>query len=170
MSRLTLLLAFGILAGCVTPAPKSPPQSYRQSQTPIYSSAVFDQTRLTGRWDQVATFARGKPRCASGGANFVQKTSGLFVELALCAAQGKRKVSGAVQKSGPGRFRIAGLNEELWVLWADGDYRTLVLGTPSGSLGFILNRGGAISGDRMVAAREILDWNGYDLAALKQLR
>lgn len=170
MSRLTLVLAVGILTGCVTSVPKSLPEGYRQTQTPIYSSAVFDQTRLIGRWEQVATFAGGKPRCTSGGAEFVQKTSGLFVGMALCTAQGKRKVSGAVQMSGPGRFRIAGLNEELWVLWADGDYRTLVFGTPSGNLGFILNRDGAISEDRVIAAREILDWNGYDLTALRLLR
>ena len=89
------------------------------------------------------------------------------VAQSLCK---KPQVSGAVQMSGPGRFRISGLNEELWVLWADGDYRTLVFGTPSGNLGFILNRGGAISEDRVIAAREILDWNGYDLTALRLLR
>ena len=52
------------------------------------------------------------------------------------------------------------------MLWADADYRTLVIGTPNGRLGFILNRG-AISADRLVAAWEILDWNGYDLRQLR---
>jgi apolipoprotein D and lipocalin family protein len=51
------------------------------------------------------------------------------------------------------------------VLWADADYRTLVIGTPDGSFGFILNRGG-FPADRLKAAREILAWNGYDLTQL----
>ena len=37
-----------------------------------------------------------------------------------------------------GRFALDGLDEPLWVLWADADMRTLVIGTPSGRLGFIL--------------------------------
>jgi apolipoprotein D and lipocalin family protein len=74
---------------------------------------------------------------------------------------------GPLQPTGPGRFVIAG--QEWWVLWADGDYRTLVIGTPSGRFGFVLNRAGGISADRMRAAREILEWNGYDLAQFRAL-
>ena len=50
------------------------------------------------------------------------------------------------------------------------DLRTLVIGTPDGSFGFILNRGGPLPSDRLAAAREILDWNGYDTRNLALFR
>ena len=76
--------------------------------------------------------------------------------------------------TGPGRLTPAKaaspLNREWWVLWADVDLRTLVIGTPDGSFGFILNRGGPLPPDRLTAARDILDWNGYDVARLTTFR
>ena len=41
-------------------------------------------------------------------------------------------------------------------------HRVRVLGLPPA-----VDRGGALPPDRMVAAREILDWNGYDLARMQ---
>jgi len=37
---------------------------------------------------------------------------------------------------------------------------------PSGRAGWILNRDPQIPSDRLAAAREILDFNGYDLSRL----
>ena len=53
------------------------------------------------------------------------------------------------------------------VLWVDEGFRTAVLGTPSGSRAFILDRGATPAPDRLRAAREILNWYGYDLAQLE---
>ncbi|OZA12383.1 MAG: hypothetical protein B7Y02_07410 [Rhodobacterales bacterium 17-64-5] len=48
----------------------------------------------------------------------------------------------------------------------DEGYRTLAIGTPDGSFGFVLDRGPAAA-DRMTAARQIFDFNGYDVSALR---
>ena len=61
----------------------------------------------------------------------------------------------------------AGIGAEWWVLWVDADYRTLVVGTPSGSFGMILNRTSDLPPDRLAAAREVLAWNGYDLGRMR---
>ena len=53
-----------------------------------------------------------------------------------------------------------------WVIWADYDYRTLAIATPDGRFGFVLDRG-AIPSDRLTAAAEIFDFNGYDKARLR---
>jgi apolipoprotein D and lipocalin family protein len=68
---------------------------------------------------------------------------------------------------GPGRFTL-GAGAPWWVLWDDADNRTLAIGTPSGAFGFVLNRGADIPSDRIVAAREILDFNSYDLSRLRR--
>lgn len=160
MSGLTRFatLALGLLlAACVSKAPTLPQGKFRPKGGEIYSSAVLDRAKLPGRWQQVGGFGP-KAGCKPGGVDIKPDGQTTF---RLCL--GGKDISGAgpLQPIGPGRFAVAG--QAWWVLWADGDYRTLVIGTPSGSFGFVLNRGGAISSDRMKAAREILDWNGYDL-------
>jgi apolipoprotein D and lipocalin family protein len=60
----------------------------------------------------------------------------------------------------PGRFAVDGM-DDWWVLWADGDYRTLVIGTPSGRFGFVLNRESLLPADRLRAVRDIVRFNGY---------
>jgi apolipoprotein D and lipocalin family protein len=65
----------------------------------------------------------------------------------------------------PGRLAVEG-SPEFWVLWVDDDFRTAVVGTPDGSLGWIMDRPGQASPDRTRAAREVLEWSGYDLGRL----
>lgn len=161
MHRLIPLLAL-LLAACVAKTPPAPMGDFRPKGGPIYSSAVLQPAQLPGRWRQVATF--GAPTCKAGGVDIKPDGQAVF---RLCLGGTDVTGAGPLQPIGPGRFAIAG--QEWWVLWADGDYRTLVIGTPSGKFGFVLNRGGAISADRMTAAREILDWNGYDLSRFQPL-
>ncbi len=169
MHRLILPLLL-LLVACAAPAPRV--DGFRQPGRPIYSNAVLDLTTLSGRWMQVAAFsASGTPGCAPGGADIAAGTSGLTLSGRLCLNGANLTYRGPMAISGPGRLTPAAraprpLDREWWVLWADVDLRTLVIGTPDGSFGFILNRGGALPPDRLRAARDILDWNGYDVARL----
>ncbi|MEY4303947.1 MAG: hypothetical protein RIT52_122 [Pseudomonadota bacterium] len=161
MSRLILLAAV-FLAACVGKTADLPQGNYRPNGGQVYSSAVFDTSRLPGRWQQVATF--GPTSCKPGGVDIKARGKASF---RLCLGGRDVKGAGQIEAIGPGRLAIAG--QEWWVLWADGDYRTMVIGHPSGTFGFVLNRGGKISADRMTAAREILEWNGYDMAQFQPL-
>lgn len=139
---------------------------------PIYSNAVLDPTTIDGRWQQVAAFATpGAPACAPGGADIRRAATGLTVALRLCLNGEVLSWSGPLAVTGPGRLTPATraprpLDREWWLLWVDGDLRTMVIGTPDGSFGFVLNRRGPIPADRQSAAREIFDWNGYDTGRL----
>jgi apolipoprotein D and lipocalin family protein len=53
------------------------------------------------------------------------------------------------------------------VLWADTDLRTLAVGTPDGRFGFILERSGTLPPDRLEAARQVFDFNGYRTGLLQ---
>lgn len=155
-----LILAAVLLTGCVAKIPTVPQGAFRATGQQMYSSAVLDRARLPGKWQQVAAFGPAQPGCKPGGVDIAGKTT-LTAVFRLCLNGQDVRGSGPLQPVGPGRFAVAG--QEWWVVWADGDYRTLAIGTPSGAYGFVLNRGGAISGDRMRAAAEILEWNGYDM-------
>jgi apolipoprotein D and lipocalin family protein len=89
------------------------------------------------------------------------------VNGAICLDGRRHRVSGLVGNAGPGRLAVKGM-EDWWIVWVDSGYRTLAIGTPSGRFGFVLDRG-AIPEDRLNAAREVLDFNGYAAEALRPI-
>lgn len=167
MYRLALLVLL-VLMGC-TASPKQDDQkgAYRDTAIPIYSAAVFDRSRFTGEsWTEVAAFEPpDAAACGGGTLRFSTPYRGPRAGYRLCLSGEVWSGSGQIEFFEQGRFTIAGLDDPFWVLWADADMRTVVIGTPSGRFGFILNRGG-FPADRLTAARDILDWNGYDLGRL----
>ena len=73
------------------------------------------------------------------------------------------------QQQGQGRYALSladGTTRALWVLWVDEGFRTAVVGNPAGDFGWILDRSATGGADRIAAAREILDFNGYDTGQL----
>lgn len=153
MKRLTALAL--LLAAC---APKPVPVPvYRDIARPVYSIAAFDPARISGHWVQVAGFGGA----CQGGAMEI----GSVTKYNLCLPTGMAQGAGAMTASVPGRFDLQGLGD-FWVLWADADNRTLVVGARSGRYGFILNREPGLPADRLTAARDILKFNGYDVEKL----
>lgn len=74
---------------------------------------------------------------------------------------------------GQGRFSVtmpSGEARDFWVLWVDEGFRTAVLGNPDGTFGWIVDRSTTGGADRIAAAREILDFNGYDVSRLRVTR
>jgi apolipoprotein D and lipocalin family protein len=148
--------------------------SYRDAGLSLYSNAVFDPARLEGEWAQVAAFQRANGGlCSGGSARFGAPgpDGRLRLDTALCLSGRSEAFSGMVDLPASGRLSLSGadprgIGQPWWILWADVDNRTLVIGTPSGDFGFILNRGGPLPSDRLKAARDILEWGGYDLTQL----
>ena len=78
-------------------------------------------------------------------------------------------------QTGPGRWKTqtpAGSlpDAELWVMWMDFDSRTAAIGTPSGEFGWIMDKSATGGGDRIIAARDIMEWFGYTIARLEEVR
>ena len=154
-----------LLAGC---GPRVPGGDavYRAAAAPIYSNAVFDANKIEGTWSQVAAFAGvAETSCGRGEAEFSRAATGMQARYRLCLSGEVVVGKGAIVATGPGRFKVAersGLGQDWWVLWVDEGYRTMAIGTPSGAFGFILNRGADLPKDRLTAAREVFDFNGYN--------
>jgi apolipoprotein D and lipocalin family protein len=158
-----LILVLLVLVACgPRPEPDVPDRRFRPVDAPIYSSAVVEQGRLSGHWLQVATFAPGgQAPCAPGTVDF----DGSTVQWDLCLPTGARIGAGPMVAGKPGRFSVGGM-ADWWVLWVDADYRTLVIGTPSGDFGFVLNRDAVLPSDRLKAVRDIVQFNGYPIDGL----
>ncbi len=165
MPRLILLALVAALAACVRSAP-GPEVAFRDADAPIWSAAAFDAGRIEGRWTQAAAFSGGEgPGCAPGGAEITRRAGGLHIAARLCLNGREVRASGPLGVAGPGRLAVPGM-ADWWVIWVDSGYRTLAIATPSGAFGFVLDRG-RIGPDRLAAAAEIFDFNGYPRARLQ---
>ena len=160
------LLALVLIAACA--APPVPVAGFRDPGAPFASTSRFETERFLGEWVRIAAFAAPGQAAGPQRQLYRRATTGQIV-ADVTGADGvtARRV---YDLTAPGRLRPVGQEgqaEELWVLWVDEGFRTAVLGTPSGSQAFILDRSATPAPDRMRAAREILDWYGYDMGRLQ---
>ncbi len=175
-----LIVMFVLLAGCAAnpPAP-GPSASYRDANAPFSSIALFEPERFAGRWYEIARYPVAfQNGCGGTVAQYTSRADGTFAVVNTCR-EGRldgpvRQIEGSARMIGPGRFDVQfdsapSLSSPYWVLWVDEGYRTAVIGVPSGRAGWILNRDPEIPPDRLAAAREILDFNGYDLTRLEMV-
>jgi apolipoprotein D and lipocalin family protein len=161
----------GLLAGCGAIAP-----SYRDRSVTIASSAGFDPSRYLGRWYEVARYPNPfQAGCAGSVVEYSAGENGVILVRNICLdATGEAidEISGTARMVGPGRLsvRLDGVPvaAPYWVLWVDEGYRTAVVGQPDGRAGWVLDREPVIPQDRWIAAREVLDFNGYDLSRLQR--
>ena len=96
-----------------------------------------------------------------------------FLQMGCDAGGGCEAVTDTwqAQPLAQNRWRLASdsadQDTELWVIWIDEGYRTAAVGSPDSDMVFILDRKAKGGADRIAAAQEVLDFNGYDIAALK---
>lgn len=170
------------LVGCSTPYEGEElgrlGEVYRDTSKPIASKAVFDPARYLGTWYEVARypvfFERG---CVGVTATYGMNDDGTISVLNICKNPDgsiKSRIEGSAEIVGPGRLAVSFPSvpfgaSDYWVLWVDEGYRTAVVGAPDGKSGWILNRDPQIPADRLNAAREVLDFNGYDLSRLMEV-
>ncbi|GKY88597.1 lipocalin family protein [Sinisalibacter aestuarii] len=131
-------------------------QGHRRADAPMQAIVGFDPARFAGDWHEVAAIGR-----TPGARWHVEPGAGGALGVTT-----SRDGAGQGRVIAPGRFTLSTFRSPLWVLWADADMRSVLLGTPDGSFAILLDRASAMPPDRLRAAREILDWNGYDLGAL----
>lgn len=173
MHRLTLLLSAVLLGACVGDV-------YRDPEVTIASKADFDARRYAGLWYEIARFpVPFEAGCEGVTAEYGLRPDGVLTVKNTCrdgAVDGPlREIEGTARVTGPGRLSVRFSSVPFvaapyWVLWVDADYTVAVVGVPSGRAGWILSRTPTVSEDRLKAAMEVLDFNGYDVTKLRPVR
>ncbi|MEM8536513.1 MAG: lipocalin family protein [Pseudomonadota bacterium] len=171
------LLILVALGGCATQNSGGWFSVYRDTDAPIASKALFDADRYLGTWHEVARYpVPFQAGCVNVTATYGLGDDGLLSVLNICRnADGDEtgRITGTAEIVGPGRLKVRFpsvpfVAADYWVLWTDEDYQTAVVGAPNGRSGWILNRTPDIRPDRLQAAKDVLAFNGYDLARLKE--
>lgn len=151
---------------------------YRDTDVPISSKAVFEPQRYLGTWYEVARYpVPFEAGCVGVTATYGMRDDGLLSVLNICRdprGVETSRIEGTAEIVGPGRLKVRFASvpfvaADYWVLWTDQDYETAVVGAPNGRSGWILNRTPDIRPDRLNAARDILEFNGYDLGRLMEV-
>ncbi|WP_425070325.1 lipocalin [Sagittula sp. S175] len=126
------------------------PVPLRNPTAPVASQADVTLARIEGPWRVVQSSRAypGTPVMIGGDAMQLGTTAKPLIAL--------------------GKGRYAWGEGKLWVHWLDADNRTVALGDPGGTWFAILDRTGK-PGERLHAAREILEWYGYDLSRVATL-
>ncbi len=167
-----------LLAGCATQNSGGLFSVYRDTDAPIASKAVFEPARYLGQWYEVARYpVPFEAGCVGVTAEYGLRADGLLSVLNICRnpdGREKSRIAGTAEIVGPGRLKVRFpsvpfVAADYWVLWTDESYRTAVVGAPDGRSGWILNRDPVIPPDRLQAARDVLEFNGYDLSRLMEV-
>ena len=164
--RKTALALLLVLAACGrgAPVPTAEIPSFRDRAQPIASTTRGRPVDIAGEW-MISQAYPGLPFAAPGTRVTVTLGADGTALWRFAGAGGTGEI--ATAPGLPGRFAPRGAGApELWVLWVDDDFRTAAIGTPDGRAGWIMDRPGAAAADRTAAAREMLDFNGYDVTRL----
>lgn len=170
--RLVLAGALALGACAAIPPPTSNLPSYRDQDALIGVTSRFTASRFGGVWYVRAGF---DPALGQTAFRITRTSKGIVMRLgaSVCDPAGVcSEVSEdlPIKRIGQGRFSVvmpSGERREFWVLWVDESFRTAVLGNPDGTFGWIIDRSRTGGADRIKAAREILDFNGYDVSRLR---
>lgn len=167
MSRIaTVLTGLSLLTSCAdAPAP-----SYRDTDQPLSVTTRQDAARLAGEWHVRAA--------TPGDAALIAVTyrpdgpEAFALTRRVCNDSGACDIRRRLYPATPlGQNRwslgnTGGADWQIWVVWVDADYRTAAIGTPDGGFGWVLDRAATGGEDRVTAARDILEFNGYQTSAV----
>lgn len=165
------LALLALLAACDPGGAPPGADPYRDATVAMASKADFDADRFAGRWHEVARFSDpATAGCAGIVTEWARSAAGFDVARACLGPGGDTlgTATGTATVAPLGRLTLTldGVTVPHWVLWADADYRTAILALPDGRGAAILDRGRTPPADRLRAALEVLDFNGFDTGAL----
>ena len=151
-----------LLAACDRGLPTLPDEiPFRNPTATIAGTVRFDPGRFAGEWFIVARFTD----------DVDTRRVYLFDPLSGVMQEREGEEQRDYRVTAPGVLEQISppSGETLVVMWVDDGFRTAAVGTASGSRGVILDRRPGSSPDRLAAAREILDFNGWDTSRLQEV-
>lgn len=146
------------LAACAAPAPDVGQIGLRNPTVTLAGTTRFDAARFAGDWRTVACIGE----CADAVSYRVAKDD------VILRSSGAAPV--AYAQSARGVLREVAGGGTLVVMWVDTGFRTAAIGDADGRWAAVLDRRRSGGADRVAAATEILDFNGWDVAKLKVIK
>ncbi len=170
---LVIGVAVGLLAGCFpqAPEPRGDVSLLRNPTVTMSATSRFDAGRFSGKWLRRAGFDDDwdlqdfefvAPKAGSGGA---------WRETVLNNGARAQNLA-TVRLDIPGVFFLdymgqRRMSQQVVVLWVDEGFRTAAISTRDGRSAVIVDRKASGGEDRIIAAKSVLEQNGFDLSKLQ---
>lgn len=151
------LVAALMLVGCAVATVPELKIGLRNPTVPLGGTSRFKDTRFEGNWVTMACIGSCAPT-----ERYFPDADGTFVRQVA-------ETSTPYIISAPGVLRQIGGDDTLVVMWVDEGFRTAAVGDADGRWAAILNRTRKPAPDRIKAATEILDFNGWDVSQLRKM-
>lgn len=151
-------VALVVLAACAKGPQIGETGPLRNPTAIIGGTLRFDAAKFAGNWITVSCIGPCAPS-----ERYQAATDGVYL----------RTVAGRTEDyvvSAPGVLRRRGSSERLVVMWVDTGFRTAAIGDADGRWAAIVDRGDTPGPDRIAAATEILDFNGWDTTRLRKVK
>lgn len=149
-------LALGLLVGCEkeTVQQADVTVGLRNPTVPLGGTSRFEAARFAGKWETVACIGS----CA---AQVIYQSAGADALTRITATRQQ-----TYRVTAPGILRGT---DTLVVMWVDTGFRTAAVGDAAGTWAAILDRRRPGGADRIKAAREVLDFNGWNVSKLREV-
>lgn len=167
LAPLALIILGVILIACSSP-------SYRAPDVEMTTNGPVDLERYQGRWYEIARFPnRFEEGCVGVTADYSLNEDGSVKVVNTCrqgTLDGPVEVAeGVATSNSPDNDKLLVTfvpwlpfaKGDYWIL--DTDYEVAVIGSPSGSTGWVLARTPSLPPQRLARAFQVLEANGYDL-------
>ncbi len=163
------LALVALVSACAVP--EAPTTGYRDTSAPFSATTRIGGGNLLGKWAVRAHFPGDEDLFAVEFVEWTNGPPGMDAMRQTCGKAGDcKKTFESWEMDSTETFvtKLTNATREraLWMLWVDEGYRTAVFGTPDGAQAWILDRHAKGGADRITAAREILEFNGYDIGAM----
>ena len=150
------ILGFLALAGCAVAPPAS--EVLRDEDVVLAATTRFDAARFAGDWQTVSCIGS----CAEA-VQYIVATDDAYVRVAGAGSTG-------FDITAPGVLRERGGGQTLVVMWVDDGFRTAAVGDAAGTWAAVIDRARPGGADRVRAATEILDFNGWDVSRMRSVQ
>ncbi|MEM6375621.1 MAG: lipocalin [Pseudomonadota bacterium] len=168
LTRRQISLGLGAIALCAGCSTRSG-NGFRAVSKPLSTTTRADQSALSGQWYVRGFFPGDESLSRVTFLPNVEGSPGIKIDTQSCLLGadciGQSHIH-SLKKLGPNRALVEGTGREIWLVWIDEGQRTAAIGTPGGGFGWILDRRPTGGQDRISAAREVLDFNGYDISQM----
>ena len=161
------------LVGCASGPPSGDGAAFRNLTAPIGVTSRYDNARFAGVWHVRGAYPRDADlvEVQRLGADTDDVQWSLVSRDCPAAGACQRRdtrLQAEVDQPGADRLRTSdGTTYRAVVLWVDEGFRTAAVGDPSGAFAWVLDRKPRGGADRITAARQLLEFSGFDLSAME---
>ncbi|WP_299154793.1 lipocalin [uncultured Tateyamaria sp.] len=171
VARIVRTLAAALL-GLALAACAPPPDggTLRDLNVPIGVTSRYDDARFGGAWQVRGAYPVDGDLVTVERIGRVQDGAAWILAAQPCPTCPVSQTTWVGEVDVPGADRLrspTGAMRRAVVIWVDEGFRTGAIADPDGQFAWVLDRNATGGADRIKAARQILEFSGFDLATMR---